>query len=110
MNTRLSGHTEATSHPPAPSAYFLPQKLRREPANERLRLPELQVEEQEAREFKVGSRSPYQVGGIRLQLQGATGRLGKSGGKQGLKDGWEEDADGMLFQKRPPIRTRGRAH
>ncbi len=76
MNTSLSGHTEATSHLPTPSAHFLPRKLRGEPVNEdpyqvggmRLRLPELQAEEQEARKLKVGSRSPYQVGGMKLRL------------------------------------------
>ncbi len=64
MNTSLSGHTEATSHPPTPSAHFLPRKLRGEPANKRLWLPELQVEE--AKKVRAGLGSPYQVGGMRL--------------------------------------------
>ncbi len=57
----------------------------------------------------AGSRSSYQVSGMRLQLQVAAGGLGKSEGKQCLKDGWEEDANGMLLQRRPPIHTRSRA-
>ncbi len=55
-------------------------KLRGEPVNEdsyrvggmRLRLPELQAGDQKGRKVRAGS-----------------------GSKQGLKDGWEEDADGM---------------
>ncbi len=39
-----------------------------------------------------------------------TDEPGKSGSKQGLKDGWEEDANRMLFHRRPPIRTRGHPH
>ncbi len=67
----------------------------------RLRLPELQVEEQEVRKVEVRKlkaelRSPYQVDGMRLRLQGAAGGLGKSGSKQGLKDGGEEDANMLL--------------
>ncbi len=65
--------------PAAPSAHFLPRKLCGEPANKdpyqvsgmKLWLPELQVEEQEARKVRAGSRSPYQVSGMRLRLQGA---------------------------------------
>ena len=40
----------------------------------RLQLPELQAEEQEARKARAGL-----------------------GSKQGLKDGWEEDSDGMFL-------------
>ncbi len=66
MNISLSGHTEATSHPLAPSAHFLPQKLRGEPTNKnlyqvgrmRLRLPELQAEKQEASQGRIGKSLP----------------------------------------------------
>ncbi len=76
INTSLSGHTEATSHPPIPSAHFLSRKLRGKPANKdpyqvgrmKLRLPKLQVEEQEVRKLKAGLGSPYQVGEMRLRL------------------------------------------
>ena len=65
---------------PISSLNYAWNKLRGEPVNEdpyrvgrmRLRLPELQAEDQEARKVRAGS-----------------------GSKQGLKDGWEEDADGM---------------
>ncbi len=91
INTSLSGHTEAASplsplHQVSTSSldYASFYKLRGEPANEgpyqvgeiRLRPPELQVEEQEARKVetrkvRAGSGSPYQVGGMRLRLQRA---------------------------------------
>ncbi len=88
MNTSLSGDPKAASHllllhqvPISSFNYASFYKLRGEPANKdpyyvdgmRLRLPELQAEEQEAKKVKARSRSPYQVGEMRLQLQRAAG-------------------------------------
>ncbi len=76
MNTSLSGHIEATSHPPISSVHFFPHKLRGELANKdpyqvpgmKLWLPKLQAKEQEAKKLRVGLGSPYQVDRMRLQL------------------------------------------
>ncbi len=62
----------------------------------------VQPEDQEA--SQGGVEKPYQVGGMRLRFpelqaedQEARKVRAESGSKQGLKDGWEEDADGMLL-------------
>ncbi len=89
MNTSLSGHTEAASllfplHqvPTSSLDYASFYKFCDKPANKglyqvggmRLRLSELQIEEQEARKveakkIKTRSRSSYQIGEMKLRLQ-----------------------------------------
>ncbi len=89
-------------------------KLHGEPTNEdsyqvggmRLRLPELQAQDQEGRKVGAGSRSPYQVSGMRLRLQKLQAEDQWSRevqSKQGLKDGWEEDVNGMFLWEGLPI-------
>ena len=64
------------------------------------------VLEQAPRQVRAESKSPYQVGGMRLRLQKlqeARKVREVSESKQGLKDGWEENADGILLWEGLPI-------
>ena len=64
------------------------------------------VLEQAPRRVRTESKSPYQVGGMRLRLQKlqeARKVREVSESKQGLKDGWEENADGILLWEGLPI-------
>ena len=76
-------------------------KLYNKPANKdpyqigRMRLWLLELQEQEVKKVKIGSRSPYQFSGMRLQLQRLQVKdqwARKVQSKQGLKNGWEVNA------------------